>query len=160
MKQCYHKLSDIKYHSFIKGLNYYFMDFLSGSDGKVSAYSAGDLGSTPGSGRSPGEGMAIHSSILAWKIPWTEEPGGLQSMGTKELNTTWWLKQQHVLNASLSLLCIEYFTFITGFFYCCWFHSFVTSFLSTKKISHSLKLESHFIWWECLGPWAQETASQ
>ena len=27
------------------------------------------------------EGMAIHSSILAWKIPWTEEPGGLQSMG-------------------------------------------------------------------------------
>ena len=31
--------------------------------------------------------MARHSSILAWKIPWTEEPGGLQSMGvTKELN--------------------------------------------------------------------------
>ena len=35
----------------------------------------------PGSGRSPGEGMATHSSILAWRIPWTEEPGGLQSMG-------------------------------------------------------------------------------
>jgi len=29
------------------------------------------------------EGMAAHSSILAWKIPWTEEPGGLQSMGLK-----------------------------------------------------------------------------
>ena len=28
------------------------------------------------------EGMATHSSILAWKIPWTEEPGGLQSMGS------------------------------------------------------------------------------
>ena len=28
------------------------------------------------------EGMAIHSSILAWRIPWTEEPGGLQSMGS------------------------------------------------------------------------------
>ena len=27
------------------------------------------------------EGMATHSSILAWRIPWTEEPGGLQSMG-------------------------------------------------------------------------------
>ena len=27
------------------------------------------------------EGMAIHSSILAWRIPWTEEPGGLQSVG-------------------------------------------------------------------------------
>ena len=31
--------------------------------------------------------MAIHSSILAWRIPWTKEPGGLQSMGHKELNT-------------------------------------------------------------------------
>ena len=35
------------------------------------------------------EGMATHSSILPWRIPWTEEPGGLQSMGSqKELNTT------------------------------------------------------------------------
>ena len=31
--------------------------------------------------------MAIHSSILAWKIPWTEEPCGLQSMGLQELDT-------------------------------------------------------------------------
>ena len=38
----------------------------------------GDPGSTPGLGRSLGEEMAIHSSTLAWKIPWTEEPGGLQ----------------------------------------------------------------------------------
>ena len=33
------------------------------------------------------EGMATHSSILAWRIPWTEEPGGLQSWGRKELDT-------------------------------------------------------------------------
>ena len=32
--------------------------------------------------------MAIHSSTIAWKIPWTEEPGRLQSMGCKELDTT------------------------------------------------------------------------
>ena len=32
--------------------------------------------------------MAIHSSILAWKIPWTEEPGGLQFMGSQESDTT------------------------------------------------------------------------
>ena len=31
------------------------------------------------------EGMATHSSILAWRIPWTEEPGGLQSMGSQRL---------------------------------------------------------------------------
>ena len=36
----------------------------------------------------PAEGMATHSSILAWRIAWTDEPGGLQSMGLKELNTT------------------------------------------------------------------------
>ena len=34
------------------------------------------------------KGMAIHSSILAWRIPGTEEPGGLQSMGSKESDTT------------------------------------------------------------------------
>jgi len=39
------------------------------------------MGSTPGLGRSPGERMATHSCILAWEIPWTEEPSGLQSMG-------------------------------------------------------------------------------
>ena len=33
------------------------------------------------------KGMATHSSIFAWRIPWTEEPGGLQSMGSQELDT-------------------------------------------------------------------------
>ena len=44
--------------------------------------------SIPGSGRSLEKGMATHSSILAWEIPWTEEPGGLQSMGCKESDMT------------------------------------------------------------------------
>ena len=59
-----------------------------------------DLGSIPGSGRSPGEGngnplqyslekaMATHSSTLAWKIPWTGEPGRLQSTDLGESDTT------------------------------------------------------------------------
>ena len=60
--------------------------FPGGSDGKESACNAGDLGSIPGLGRSPGEGNgATHSSILAWKIPWTEEPGGLQFMGSQRV---------------------------------------------------------------------------
>ena len=41
-------------------------------------------GSIPGSGRSSGEGMAMHSSVLAWRIPWTEETEGLQSMGSQK----------------------------------------------------------------------------
>jgi len=56
------------------------MGFPCGSDGKESTCSVGDLSSIRGLGKSPGEGMATHSSILAWRIPWTEEPGRLQSM--------------------------------------------------------------------------------
>ena len=51
--------------------------------GKNLHANAGDIreaGLMPGSGRSPGGGHATHSSSLAWRIPWTEEPGGLQSM--------------------------------------------------------------------------------
>ena len=53
------------------------LDFSGGSDDKESACNVGDSGSIPESGRSPEKGMATHSSILAWRIPWTEEPGGL-----------------------------------------------------------------------------------
>ena len=58
-------------------------DFPGGSDSKASVYNAGDPGSIPGLGRSPGEEIAIHSRIIAWKIPWTEEPGRLQPMGSQ-----------------------------------------------------------------------------
>ena len=68
--------------------------YLGGSHSKESACNVGDLGSIPGLVSSPGEGncypfqsssekaVAPHSSTLAWKIPWREEPGGLQSMGS------------------------------------------------------------------------------
>ena len=53
------------------------MGFPGGSGGKESACNAGTRSSIPGSGRSPEEGMATHFSILAWRISWTDEPGGL-----------------------------------------------------------------------------------
>ena len=110
--------------------------FPDGSEVTMSACNVGDLGSIPGSGRSPGEGngnplqysclenpmdggawwatvyavakrrtqlsnftftfhfhalekeMATHSSVLAWRVPGTGEPGGLPSMGFTELDTT------------------------------------------------------------------------
>ena len=43
---------------------------------------AGDVGTIPGRDDPLEEEMAVQSSILAWEIPWTEEPGGLQSMGS------------------------------------------------------------------------------
>ena len=62
--------------------------FPRGSDDTESAYNAGDMGSIPGSGRSPGErnGNPLQYSCL--EIPWTEEPGRLQSMGLQESETT------------------------------------------------------------------------
>ena len=61
--------------------------WLSGKESVCSVGDTGDAGSVPGPGRSPGEGNG-NSSILAWKIPWAEESGGLQSMGLKESETT------------------------------------------------------------------------
>ena len=48
---------------------------------------------TLGQGESLGKEMATHSSILAWKIPWTEEPGGLQSKGLRRVDTA---EQLHI----------------------------------------------------------------
>ena len=72
-KQDYLVLERSKHHP-------YFWGFPSGSVGKESAFNAldaGDAGSVPVLGRSLEEGTATHSSILAWEIPWTEEPDGL-----------------------------------------------------------------------------------
>ena len=60
-----------------------------GSDSKASACNAGDPGSIPGSGRSLEREMATHSCILAWRIPWTEKPGRLQSTGLQRVGHDW-----------------------------------------------------------------------
>ena len=79
---------DFSYHtkeiSMVLGLGIYIhiYDFPCGSDSKASACNAGDLGSSPGLGDPLEKGMATHSSILAWKIAWTEKTGRLQSMGS------------------------------------------------------------------------------
>ena len=52
---------------------------------KILPANAGDVGSIPGSGKSPREGMATHSSILSWEISWADEPGRLQSMRLQRL---------------------------------------------------------------------------
>ena len=58
-------------------------EFHDGSDGKESSCNAGDTGSIPGSRISLEKEMTTHSSILAWEIPWTEEPG--KSMGSQRV---------------------------------------------------------------------------
>ena len=62
--------------------------FPGGPESKAAANNAGDPGSIPGSGRSSGEGNATQSSILAWEIPWTVEPGGFVVHGVAK-SCTW-----------------------------------------------------------------------
>ena len=62
----------------------YDMGFSSGS-----GVNAGDAGSIPGLGRSLEKGMTAYSSILAWRIPWTKEPGRPQSMGLQRVRHDW-----------------------------------------------------------------------
>ena len=59
-----------------------------GSGGKESASNAKESGSIPGSGRSPGEGNGYLFQYSAWRIPWTEQPGELRSMGLQRVGHT------------------------------------------------------------------------
>ena len=84
--------------------------------GKNLSASAGDFfkrySLIPGSGRSPGEEMATHSSLLAWEIPWTEEPGWLQSTGSQRVRHDW------------SILAHMYIVYIRVCSLCCTFYRF------------------------------------
>ena len=64
-----------------------FMGFPGSSVVKNLPVSAGDAGSIPGSGRSPGEGNGNPLQYSCLEIPWTEESGGLQSMGSQKSQT-------------------------------------------------------------------------
>ena len=61
--------------------------FPGSSDSKASVYNVGDPGLILGQEDPLEKEMATHSSTLAWKIPWVEEPGGLQSMGSPKSQT-------------------------------------------------------------------------
>ena len=63
--------------------------FPGGSDGKAFACNAGDRVRFLGQEDPLEKGLAIHSSTLAWKIPWTEEPDRLQSMGSQRVGHDW-----------------------------------------------------------------------
>ena len=69
-------------------LHYYYycqLSFPGGSDGKESACNVGDRVQSLGQEDPLEKEMATHSSIPAWRISWTEEPGGLQSIGSQRV---------------------------------------------------------------------------
>ena len=98
---------------FITQLNYYFLNKKqtgspSGLDGKESACNSGDLDLIPGLGISSGGGMQPTPVFLPRESPWTEEPGGLQSLGSQRVWHDWATKhstaQHSILNRKFWLL--------------------------------------------------------
>ena len=67
--------------------------FPGGSVVKSLPASVGEVWLIPGSGRSPGEGNGNPLHSTAWRVPWTEEPCGLQSMGSQRVGHDWMTKQ-------------------------------------------------------------------
>ena len=100
------------------------MGFSSSSAGKESTCNEGETGDTgliPESGRSPGGRYATHSSILPWKNPWTEEPGGHNPKGSQRVRHNWTTKH------STQYLYAKLFRVGGLFCCCCWGVLFITS---------------------------------
>ena len=99
---------------------------------KKSASNSGELGSIPGSRRSLGEGNGYHSSILAGRIPWTEAPGGLQSIGSQRVGHDW-----AAICFQILFICTteQLFPDIVHYIYCCSEHENETDiFVSQEQI--------------------------
>ena len=65
----------------------------------------------------PEKEMATHPNIFAWKIPWIEEPGGLQSMGLQRVGWTWLSKHTHTHTHNMSLLSLLFILFTFCYHY-------------------------------------------
>ena len=79
---------EVGFPSFPLSLNVHNLRFfksMSGSDSRESTCNMGDLGLIPELGRSPGGGHGNPLDVLAWRVPWTEEPGRLQSIGSQRV---------------------------------------------------------------------------
>ena len=87
------------------------LGFPGGSGGKESACSAGNLSLIPGLGRSLEKEVATHSSILAWRIPQTEEPGWLQSIGSQRVGHYWETFTFCLIIFCMNLLVLQNFLF-------------------------------------------------
>ena len=86
------------------------LGFSNSSDGKESSCNAGGLGLITGQEDALEKGRGTHSSILVWRVPWTEEPGRLQSMGLKRVGHDW---VTNPLSINLA--------FIEGLLYATWY---------------------------------------
>ena len=97
------------------------------------------------------EGMATHSSILAWRIPWTEEPGGLQFIGSQRVGHDWsdlaiMHDHSHPFRSFYLLLlpAIRFYRSLLNLFYPLWLISFSTHYDWVLMLPSELLFSQHF----------------
>ena len=97
----------------------------------------------------PEKGMAIHSSILAWRIPWTEEPGRLPSMGSQRVGHGW---ETNILSLSpkilffLYLISIKLLRYFTLFSCQAWIFNTLKPSIYFPLIAHIKSGHANFMW--------------
>ena len=96
--------------------------------------------------------MATHSSILAWRISWVEEPGGLQSMGSQRVGHDWATSLHFVYSEALIILQLERSIFIFNLNHgVLWFNVWVTKrwyhFFNYCLLAPNVKHSSTFVLW-------------
>ena len=113
--------------------------------GKESMCNAGDQGSIPCSGRSLEKAMATYSSILAWRVPRTEKPCGLQSMGSQRVRHSWVTFIFHTcVITNMCYICMHmllywYITYIyiyTHIYICAYNVQFCSSASENRRVKH------------------------
>ena len=119
------------------------LGFPGGSVIKNSPINAGDVDSIPGLGTSPETEMAICFSILAWKNPWTLEPGGLQSMGLQK-SRTWLSDSTTIIQLRLQEEQLGQISFLPAPFFFFFFLPLSTFDLNRIKTE---KHHAHFLIW-------------
>ena len=141
----------------------FLRSFPGGSDGKESSCSAGDQVWSPDWEDPLEKGIAIHTSILAWRIPWTENPGDLQSMALQRVRHKWLThthKRTHTHTSSrqfvlyiMSLVTVIIFNLGVLYFWCpssLYIHKMISylfacgySFVLASFLSHASKYQSN-----------------
>ena len=92
------------------------------------------------------KGIATHSSILAWRIPWTKEPGGLQSMGSLRVGHNW---VTYTYNQIVRTVTCELFLWIFFLYRVLWYGTMQTCLFSDLQIHNAAYSSSPFWYLKC-----------
>ena len=132
-----------------------FPRWLSGKDSSCKFRRCRSKRSIPWSGRSPGIGNATHSSILAWRILRTEEPGGLYSMGLQRVGHDWTIQHTHTHTHTCMHTCMHMHAHMHAHTYTCMhthIHAHMRAHIHVHAHAHTHTHTRYHFWSHCCLP--------